>query len=193
MDLIEPIYERQAGETAKNFACFLLYRNTSPLERSMLKSWNDYTSKTSKGRKGPYNDTPTAYRKIVHEFQWIERAKAYDDMLRKEQEENASKLRQIEQDEREKILTSGYALLHKRIEALDKMASIIEDTMRDDKKNIVAQWVTPDKVREYRGCLDDIAKELGERQKTKLEISGKDGGVIEIHTQWGIPKVGKEE
>jgi len=78
---------------------------------------------------------------------------------------------QTEQAEIQRILTSGYAAIHNRVQDLDRMARLIEKSWQDpdDPEKIIFQWLSPDKLREWRGCLDDIAKELGQRIK-KQEI-----------------------
>lgn len=81
---------------------------------------------------------------------------------------------QAEQAEIQRILTSGYAAIHNRVQDLDRMARLIEQSWHDTEEpdKIIWQWLTPDKLREWRGMLDDIAKELGQRiKKQEMKIT----------------------
>ena len=113
---------------------------------------------------------------------WLELPIVQSERTRLEDE-----LRQAEEQEITRIMTTGYAAVHKRIEALSAMADLIKASFIDEdegEKKIKFAWVTPDKIREFRGCMDDIAKELGQRVK-KTELTGKDGGPVEFVTEWG--------
>ena len=105
-----------------------------------------------------------------------------------ERERRETALREAEEAEIAKIMSTGYAAVHVRIEALSKMADLIKlsfvATDENGKEKLEFKWVTPEKIKEFRGCLDDIAKELGHRV-AKKEITGKDGGPIEFTTEWG--------
>jgi hypothetical protein len=73
------------------------------------------------------------------------------------------------------------------------MAHAIEESMKDPETGTYnPKWMNPEKLREWRGCLDDIAKELGERVK-KTELTGKGGGPLTIETFWGGGLAGNEE
>lgn len=108
------------------------------------------------------------------QYRWQERAKQYD-------VEQAKILDEAIAEERTKILKSRYALMHKRVELLDrKIQQLVEIT--DDEKGIWLPDVksvgtgpgaervdlvqfNADAFRELREYLDDIAAELGERVK----------------------------
>lgn len=92
--------------------------------------------------------------------------------LQAERTKREAALAKAEQAEIERILTSGYALMHRRVEALDRMVHEIEKSWHhpDEPEKLVYQWMSPEKIKEWRGCLDDIAKELGQRIK-KQEIA----------------------
>lgn len=92
---------------------------------------------------------------------------------------------QAEQEAVTAILTDGYALMHRRVEALKALSLKLEKYLAEEKK----VWLPDVKVigtgefvervdlvtfndaliREYRATFDDIAKELGQRVK-KQEI-----------------------
>lgn len=98
-----------------------------------------------------------------------------DPIVQAELERLRTATREAEEREIERIMTTGYAAVHERVKALDSTARLIEASWHDPLKPEVMmyQWLTPDKIREWRGCLDDIASETGGRIKTtKKEVSG---------------------
>jgi hypothetical protein len=63
-------WERQPGETSKAFSCFVVYRNLGA-ERSV-----------SKVAQSPnIGSTPSTLSKWAENYRWVERARAYDNML----------------------------------------------------------------------------------------------------------------
>lgn len=104
---------------------------------------------------------------------------------------------QTEQAEIERILTTGYAAIHNRVQALGRMADLIEQSWHEQvepgqPEKIVWQWVTPDKLREWRGCLDDIAKELGQRVK-KSDVTSAGDKLTAPNVIIYLPDVDSEE
>lgn len=95
-------------------------------------------------------------------YRWLE-----DPVIQEERKRRETVLAEAEQAEIQRILTSGYAAIHNRVQDLDRMARLIEESWHDaeEPEKIVWAWLTPDKLREWRGMLDDIAKELGQRVK----------------------------
>lgn len=176
MDEQKPIYERMPDEPSQWYAKFLIYRNLKPVERSLLKAYTLYLNRDKKGSKSQYNYVAGAWLEKFHYWNWKERAEAYDAVRQAEEEARAKTLRDFEAAEKERILSSGLALVEKRIQALEEMSGLILKSMLKDPEaedsEVAYAWVTPDKIREFRGCLDDIAKELGHRVK-KQEIAGK--------------------
>lgn len=185
---IQPIWNRQPDEPAPWFARFLVFRGCKPASGRLHDAYVSYMSQAGKSLKKPSQevDVPGAWKEKADKWQWKKRAEAYDAMLQAEAEERAARLRELEAAEIERVMTSGYALLHNRVSGLDAMARLIEKSWLDEnaEAGVNFKWLSPDKIREYRGCLDDIAKELGARTK-KTELSGKDGGPIEFLTDWG--------
>lgn len=184
----QPIYERQDGEPANWYARYLIYRGLEAATRSLHSAYVSYMAKAGKSPRKPSQsvEVPGAWKENADKWQWKRRAEAYDAKMQAEAEARAARLREIEAAEIEAIMTSGYALMHNRIAGLDAMARLIEKSWKDNdaEDGVNFKWFSPDKVREYRGCLDDIAKELGARAK-KTELTGKDGGPIEFITEWG--------
>lgn len=87
------------------------------------------------------------------------------------------------------ILSSGLALPHERIERLSRIARLLEVDLTGDKLwledfksigNVAVPIERPNAawVSQYRGLLDDIAKEVGQR-KPKDEEQAKGGGADE--------------
>jgi hypothetical protein len=182
-----PIYERQAeaGESSVWYSRFLLYRNMPAIKRNLLGAARLHQERTAKGAHKPYRTTPGSWRDHAERWQWIERAAAYDDMLHAEAEARAEVLRELEAEEERRILSTGYALKHRRIEKLTQAIQLIDRSFLDDEGKIEYRFVSADKIRELRGALDDIAKEMGDRAR-KTELTGRDGEPVEIEiiTEW---------
>jgi hypothetical protein len=173
-------WNRLQQEPGNWYSRFLIFRDMGP-ERTLLGA----VHKAEKSRKKQSTRVPGAWNDASDKYQWKARAEAWDKHLQEEQEQRAAVLREIEAAEIERILTSDYARKEKRVAGLAKMAHVLENSFIDpDTQEINYKFLNPDKVREYRGCLDDIAKELGHRVK-ESRVTGKDGGPIEIITSWG--------
>ena len=173
-------WNRLTDEPANWYNRFLLYRNLGP-DRTLIGAVN----KARKSQKKPVQDAPGAWKDASEKYQWKERAEAYDAHLQEEQEKRAAILREIEAAEIERIMTTDYAAKHERVKALAHWAHEIEQSFIDPEEGkINPKWLNPDKLREWRGMLDDIAKELGHRVK-ETRLTGKDGGAVEIITSWG--------
>lgn len=90
-------------------------------------------------------------------------------------------------------LTKGYALKEHRVYKLSLLASLLEKDLfggflwTEDRKGVgsgdIAEIVDFEEfnkaeVDAYRGVLDDIAAEVGDRRKS-VEVTGKNGGPVE--------------
>lgn len=96
-----------------------------------------------------------------------------DVTFKAERTRREAEIQQAEQAEIERILTTGYAAIHKRVEALDKLAREMELPYTSSEGKVYHLRNSPDHVKEWRGLLDDIAKELGQRvKKQEIEHSG---------------------
>lgn len=114
---------------------------------------------------------------IEKEWNWKERARAYDEWQRSEED-------RIIEEEKDKVLRSGFALMHKRIRELDRQARKLIRMTNDEEKIWIPEvrtvamgenksqtvekltfnaplFTTIDKI------FDSIAKETGERVKKK--------------------------
>lgn len=128
---------------------------------------------------------PTWYE-AAKQWEWSERSKAYDKFQREEED-------RIIAEEKEKVLRSGFALMHKRVKELDRLTRKLIQMEKDDSKvwipetrvigsgenaqvieNITFNAPLYTLIDKY---MDSIAKETGERVKvTKSELSGKVDG-----------------
>lgn len=162
-------WDRLADEPWLWFDRFTKYRLMGP-NRNLRKVYRE-----DRAHRTPDNPLPddqgaphdwTAKSKIYH---WKERAEAWDLMIYEEQEEAA----RVE-------MSSGYSLAHMRVHALKALAVKLDDYLLDPKNNRLSPYV----LEQYRGLLDDIAKEMGHRVK-ETRFTGANGGPIVIETQWG--------
>lgn len=184
MDRDVSVWSRREGEPTnwyKRFDVFLQMGSS----RTMLGAVH-LVEKAEKSGKRQSFKTPGSWNRVADKWQWQKRADAYDAYLLAEREAKEERLRQLEEEEEARLLSTGYARKARRVEQLTILYNDLKDSYHEveEKERIVYQWLTPDKVREMRGCLDDIAKELGERVK-KAEITGKDGGPMEFICEWG--------
>ena len=181
-EVTQAIYERQPNEPARWYARFLLYRGMGP-DRSLLACF--HREEATKSHIKPHKTVPGAWKDNAERWNWKARAEQYDADLQAQAEERRRVLLEIEAEEEKRILTSGYALIHKRIEKLTRWIDALDESMVDPEMGkINPKWVSSNKVEQLRGCLDDIAKELGHRIK-KNELTGKDGGPLLFQTEWG--------
>lgn len=181
-EVTQAIWERQPGEPARWYARFLLYRGMGA-GRSLLACF--HREEALKGTKKRSNHVPGSWSQACERWHWKARAEAYDADQQAQAEERRRVLLEIEAEEEKRILTSGYALIHKRIDKLTRWIDALDESMVDPETGkINPKWVSSNKVEQIRGSLDDIAKELGHRVK-KSEVSGKDGGPIIFQTEWG--------
>lgn len=181
-------WEQMKGEKSTEYARFLLFRDMAAHERSFLGAYKRTLEGANQREKARIVHTvPSSWRSWADKWQWQKRADAYDAHMRAEEEAKQARLKQLEEEEEARLLSTGYARSARRVEQLSILYDELRASYHEDGKldgKVIYQWLTPDKVREMRGCLDDIAKEVGERIK-KTEVAGKNGGPVEIIAQWG--------
>ena len=159
------LWERLSNknESSRAFAAFCIYRDLPPTERSLAK-----IAQTHKKSIAVIASWSTKY-------EWVKRATAFDDFRFKKQAET-------KQAEIDKIIAEcGYASMHERVKALAEVANILKEDI-DAKKKLylsgkLGETFNKDLIDQFRGTLDDIAKEFGGRV-VKKELTGKDGGVL---------------
>src|SRR6266849_819687 len=170
--LQKPIWDRQENEPSLWYGRFRVFLLMGP-SRSVTDVFLQ-EKKSEKGRKIP----PGNWYGASKEWCWEERAQAYDAHWIKEQDK-------IIAQERAKVVRSGFALQHKRIQALDRLVNKLLEMEEEDEK----VWVPGQKVfwngksaetidtitfnhqlyTLIRKYLGDIALEMGER-KQKIEV-----------------------
>lgn len=182
------------GEPLLWFQRFTRFRLMQPTRSISQVFQEENSKKLEKTRKSPEPDG-TWYAKSK-EWQWEERANAWDAYQTQEQEKIIAK-------EREQVIKFRYALMHKRVQQLDRLAQQLLDYAKEEDKvwmlDVKAIGNGPDAervdlmrfndalFREIRAHFADIAAELGERVKTtKQEITGKDGQPIEAKNTFTI-------
>lgn len=130
-----------------------------------------------------------AWRRAEEVWEWKKRADAYDRHM-------IAQARAAYDAQRREILSTGLALQHERVSLLKEMAA----QLNSFRNNPDLLWLRQTKqvgggrntqiieetvfnapiVRELRGVLDDIAKEVGGRV-VKQELTGKDGTALQVH------------
>jgi len=93
-----------------------------------------------------------------------------DTLVQAELERLRTLAREAEEREIARIMTTEYAAIHNRVKALNRVAHEAEKPYTNPDTGKVSQlWNSPDHLREWRGLLDDIAKETGGRKPKKEE------------------------
>jgi hypothetical protein len=161
------LWDQQEEEPKLWFERFDLYRLLGPA-RSISKAYRKWRL-VHKGIVSTSGHAEQFWYDHAKEWKWEDRSNAWDDAVREETEEAART-----------IVNSGLSLSHERIRRLSLVAKKLEDFILDDKTTRISPYV----IEQYRGILDDIAKERGERQK-ETRITGPTGGAILIETSWG--------
>lgn len=194
--------ERCPNESDKAvIACNDFLRLGSGRTQKLL--WKKYT----KSRNNPPTDSYDTIRNWSSDFGWSERAAEYDSHL--EDEKNLK---------RQQVMNKGLALEYERVEELERLARYLKSEiyrkgesgrndgvwLRDVKQigtGDAAEKVDIERfnapiIDQYRGTLDDLAKETGGRIK-KQEITGKDGeplikGYVNVSPDGWDDKPGQE-
>jgi hypothetical protein len=165
------LWDRQPGESLLWYRRFERYRLMEPV-RSINAVYGEENGTKQDEKERP--KAPGKWYETAKKWQWDARAAAWD-VTQDEQTERAITA------ERKKVLRTQYALMHKRVELLNRKAEQlagITDTPDEiwvpDVKQIgygefaerVDLKIFNDAAfRELREYLDDIAAELGERVK----------------------------
>lgn len=169
-DKQEQVEEREAWEQLPDepyywFVLFTEYRQMGP-KRNLRKFYRQKREEKGMSEIGTHWGAPSNWNHYYHKWRWKERAQAWDEVMREKQDDVA-----------EEILTDGLALSFHRVESLTRLAKKLEEMIMN------ANRPSPYLIEQYRGVLDDIAKEKGERGKEMKLKFGSDIPMIE--TQWG--------
>lgn len=164
------------------------------LRMGAARSLSDLAAKYNDPQRSATENPPTAslstLGKWSTQFSWQERAALYDAEIERQKDEQAK-------ENMQKYLALDYW----RVQKLKELADFLEKQLYEqgadgdyhniwmpDVKQIGsgehAEKVDIEKfnaplISEFRATLDDIAKETGGRVK-KTEVSGKDGGAIQV-------------
>ena len=150
--------------------------------------------------KSDQQSPPTRYmgtlKKWSANYGWQERAAAYDAGLEAEKNARAAE-----------IMQSGLAVAHERVVKLKELAEFLDKQMYEvgadglyhnvwlpdvkqigsgpDAERVDIERFNAPIIEQYRGTLDDLAKETGGR-KQQHEVTGKDGGPIHVIAIGGV-------
>lgn len=187
-DMQRKSWNQMEGEPDLWYGRFMIYA-----KMGYKRSVNAVFEKERKGKKvNPSTKINAEWYDAYNQWKWSERARSYDEYQRAEED-------RIIAEERDKVLRSGFALQHKRIEVLDKLSRKLIAMANDDEKVWIAKTKTTsfgeDKSQVIEEITfnaplftlidkyqDSIAKEMGERVK-KQELTGKDGGSMEFEIE----------
>jgi hypothetical protein len=179
-DILNTNEERKPWDQMEGEPSLWYGRFRSFLEMGFKRNVNAlYKKEVLKNPGKLYPLVDNEWYKVCREWNWKERAKAYDANWIEEQDK-------IIAQEKEIVLRSGYALMHNRIRLLNKFVEKMEQWADDDSKAWVlkTQTVTGDGFSKHTEeetfnapmftmidkYLDSIAKEKGERVK-KNEVA----------------------
>jgi len=180
------IWERQENESAKAYEAFREYR-----DMGSQRSFDKVGQKLVKSRQ--------LLSRWSSQYDWVKRVEAYEDQKRKIAEEaEANEIRQV--------MSQGYALIHKRVQSLGKLAAKLENMInledQEDKTNLIldtkiGEVFNEGLVRRYQEVFSDLAKELGHRV-TKTENKNEDSvfvsGVVGFSPdEWSKLKLKQEK
>lgn len=160
-------WDQQKNEPDIWYRRFTTYRLIGP-RRSVQRAWIMEKSLTQAIDKYA-NNSNGAWTLKAREWSWKERATAWDD-------HNLAMMA----EEADKVLKEGTALMYKRVEKLKELGGRLEEVLLDPDNHKLSSYL----IEQYRGVLDDIAREMGERTK-ETRLTGPNGGPVEITTSWG--------
>jgi hypothetical protein len=162
-------WDQMIDEPTMWYERFQLYRLLGP-GRNVSKAYRKHRSiNTVYDPETSRKQGATSWYDYARQYNWEARANAWDETCREEVEDRAHE-----------IYNDGLSFAHERVDKLKKIATRLEGFIMDDKTT----RISPHVIEQYRGILDDIARERGERAK-ETHISGANGGNIVIETQWG--------
>lgn len=180
---MEQLWDRQPGESLLWHRRFTTYRLMTPVRKIPLVFQQEHAQ--IEGNRGKQrSEPPGVWYEIASRWKWDQRCAAWDEYQAEELEREIAA-------EKKKVLSEGYALMHERVRTLNLLAKkLVADIAKGkmyrrdvrsigtgkDTRQVDVELFEEGPIRELRACLDDIAKELGERVRTtKQEITGKDG------------------
>lgn len=185
MDTATQPWERQPKEPSQAFDRFqrYLYLGAS---RSVYHAYVQVRDERQRKRPAAAgrSGAPKSWRDLAKRWRWQERAEAWDTDQRRKRDA----LFAAQSDE---ILKSGFASRFARIAELNRLAELLQQEVWEADKRWLpdAKWIGGDVgervdivrfntsvIEQYRKTLDDIAIEMGERERG-LKVSGSVGVV----------------
>jgi len=160
-------WDLQPGESPLWFDRFTQFRLLGP-HRSLAKVYR-LSRLREHGKVVERDNAPSLWNARAKEWKWRERASAWDAYTLELVEEQAHN-----------VYNSGLSLVHERVTKLQQLAQKMENYLLDSRTT----RLSPHLIEQYRGTLDDIAKELGQRVK-ETRLTGPGGGPVAITTSWG--------
>lgn len=162
-----------------------------------------YAKEAKKKQVKPSTNIGPEWYEAAKTWEWLARARVYDEWQRKEED-------RIIAEEKEKVLRSGFALMHKRVKELDRITRRLIQMEKDDSKvwipeiRVIGSGENAQTIENINfnaplytlidKYLDSIAKETGERIKvTKSELSGKVDGDHTEKIMFYMPVVDDED
>jgi len=162
-------WERQPDETDRAWAAFQVYRDLPPAERSFDAAWRKRYAKPAHHR------CPQWYRIWAKQYDWKDRAAAWDRHL-DDVERAATEAERVEWREHRRKLLQGFL-------------SNVATAMREfDPANVSIGQLTQAVqmvVQEMRAEMDDLPTE-------KKQITGAKGGPVQITTVEVVKDYGHE-
>lgn len=150
-------WHRQPNESNKSYAAFQTYLSLGA-ERSLEK----VRQKIGKSK--------AICERWSSRWEWVARATAYD--------QHMAEVAQAQREaEVQRVVQNHYANMHTRVQELDEVATMLRE-MIDDEDNLwneskYGRTFNSFLIAEFRGCLDDIAAELGHRvKKSDVTLTG---------------------
>ncbi len=183
----QPIWEQQPGESLMWYKRFTRFRLMEPVRKIALVFQAEEREKAEKAEsrgkaRKLRTEPPGSWYEAARDFQWEKRAAAWDAHQAKVQE-------RLIEEEKGKILSHGFALMHERVRILDALTRQLLKYTEDEEKIWLPDVKTAgfgesaervdlvvfndalfEQIRKY---LTDLAAEMGERVKTtRQEVSG---------------------
>jgi len=161
--------------------------------RSILAAFNAWMAdKTREVPRSLARNSPKSWRRAAEQWRWVDRWNAWDNYLADEAE------RKVEA-ERVRVLSSGYAQRYERVKALDELADLLLDELKDPEKRwlddikgigsgrdgtfreVVIERFNSAIIEQFRGTLADIADEMGDRTK---KVDQNNSGEIKVIVEY---------
>lgn len=177
--LVEPIWDQQPGESALWYNRFLRYLAIKG-SRKLIYAYREEADETKGKVKRDYIQAPPQWKAASAYWRWEERALGWD-------RKRLDTERDMEDDIKERVMSQPLAQRYGRVQKLAALHDVLEaevykrDPMTGELVNLwsaapvsvkaTVGWevgevrkFNADLIMQYRGVLDDIASEMGQRK-----------------------------